>query len=270
MKFVAFVRFCFSAICFVVISHFAAAQITTFTAKQGVAAVSQAVLDSGFADARLVAIYINGTADEGYGDWNGKAHDWNYVFMNADSLARTFTATLNNQNFTITAESEWYKQESFYPEIGENWMDSDSLAKIMAFNRADDSAFVALYFNLDTSINRLVWEWEDKEDMSFALYDAITGKFLEGGIVSVSEIFKNSNIKLYPNPSSSNLTIQFPEQNYSTIEIRTVLGELVTSLKFEEGNDSHIIPIENFPISGQYFLHLKGKNPAVVPVTVYR
>ncbi|MES2766068.1 MAG: hypothetical protein V4642_09380, partial [Bacteroidota bacterium] len=60
------------------------------------------------------------------------------------------------------------------------------------------------------------------------------------------------------------------EEDYSTIEIRTILGELVTSLNIKEGSDSHTIPFENFPVSGQYFLHLKGKKPSVIPVTIYR
>jgi len=74
--------------------------------------------------------------------------------------------------------------------------------------------------------------------------------------VEVGEIGTSTGVRIYPNPTSDNLTIEFPEQNskHYTIIIMNVVGEIV---KEQKSTSSKIVNMENLN-SGLYFLQLIG------------
>ena len=68
------------------------------------------------------------------------------------------------------------------------------------------------------------------------------------------------NIKLYPNPTSTQITIEVKEVSYSEIMIFSTTGQLMTSLEPSEGNLT--IDVSEYA-SGMYFIRFVSNGLAV-------
>ncbi|MES2766069.1 MAG: hypothetical protein V4642_09385, partial [Bacteroidota bacterium] len=220
MKPLAFVRFCFLAICFVVLSHCAIAQDSAFTAKQGIAVAYEFMQSEEFMDAYLVAIHSDGSNKielydyddtTGYYSWSGKSYKWKYFFYSSEtsliSIEVTKSGDVYNAIFEDRDISVILKELPFTPDtirIGTDWMDSDELAKTKNERPIDFSAKsrLTLLFskhlpdNNDT-VNKLTWIRGTSFERAFIVYDATNGEVI-GVIIpgSVQNIYNNPNIKL--------------------------------------------------------------------------
>ena len=76
--------------------------------------------------------------------------------------------------------------------------------------------------------------------------------------VSVSRLSRGSSIKLYPNPSSSSISVRSSiSLSSSTYRVYNLQGALVLEGRFGNG-DSGTIPTANLP-NGTYFLQFDGE-----------
>ncbi|MDW5288091.1 T9SS type A sorting domain-containing protein [Formosa sp. PL04] len=79
---------------------------------------------------------------------------------------------------------------------------------------------------------------------------------LENGSLSVNE-FKNSEVKIYPNPSNGILTIDFPQSIAAkSIRVFNVLGKEVKSFKMHETNKIDLSHLTK----GIYFFHIENES----------
>ncbi len=84
--------------------------------------------------------------------------------------------------------------------------------------------------------------------------------------VGINEISQNSEIIIYPNPATNQITIKFEnqsQQNYF-LEIKNVLGQTIYSetIKAVSGNQSKNINVSEFS-NGIYFVQLQSNNTIV-------
>lgn len=258
------------------------AQDSAFTAKAGLVAARQAADEAGYADAYLVSIHTSVPLEEdvytydeeeGFDYWNGKSHHWNYTFF--------FPQDSSYYNFKVNGlESGFIASASDLPdnldtsEVIEGWIDSDGFSNaIKEKKRRGLGNIIRLsydsYLRFENLSDRITWRSESHD--SWTIVDAYTGKYLGGPIVGIESYNYGNNLVLYPNPSSSNITITLNNSNYTSIGILGLYGETLTSLKIPEGSDNFTVPIANFPSSGRYFLRLQGgKTVNILPVTIYR
>ncbi|HYF02683.1 MAG TPA: T9SS type A sorting domain-containing protein [Patescibacteria group bacterium] len=206
---------------------------------------------------------------------NGLSRTWNYTFFQKlDSLYLTFNV-IGNSNNLVVAKVNSPEHVDTLP-ITSGWINSNEFAKAENghYNSLTDSGSITqLSYNKYAFLPELAGQlsWKVRGSYFYATIDASSEVIINAGVVGISETNQyRDKIHVYPNPATTRATIEFPEQEYSIIEIHSASGKFVTSFKIVEGSNSQTIPLENFPASGQYFLHLKGKSSAVLPVMIYR
>ncbi|MCK6648342.1 MAG: T9SS type A sorting domain-containing protein, partial [Bacteroidia bacterium] len=81
--------------------------------------------------------------------------------------------------------------------------------------------------------------------------------------VGINETYKKNGIKIYPNPSTDDITLEFEQTNSENtqIEIQNIFGQTVYSevMKTVIGKQTKILDISSFQ-NGLYFVRLKDRN----------
>ncbi|WP_353777649.1 T9SS type A sorting domain-containing protein [Winogradskyella sp. 3972H.M.0a.05] len=89
--------------------------------------------------------------------------------------------------------------------------------------------------------------------------------------LGVNDVALNDAVKIYPNPTSDELYIEFSEQqNMQSIIVYNSLGQQVLYNTLNAYQNTHSISVRNFP-SGLYYIHLKDdKNQVLVKKVVVK
>jgi len=77
-------------------------------------------------------------------------------------------------------------------------------------------------------------------------------------IIGIEDLFKDDNVKIYPNPASEEITISINDNNFSEIQVTCLDVFAKTILEFSTFNKNISINISKFN-KGVYFLQLKNK-----------
>jgi len=92
--------------------------------------------------------------------------------------------------------------------------------------------------------------------------DVTADKFVKLGIsTSILEEQNKTNTIIYPNPTNGIVSIQFTNNNSTTIELYNVIGERLISEQINQSK--HTIDISNYP-NGVYFLKADGNMTKII------
>jgi len=81
--------------------------------------------------------------------------------------------------------------------------------------------------------------------------------------VGTDHLLKNSKIKIYPNPSNSQIKIENLNNAFTKISIWNINGQLVFEKNIEESDSSLELDIKDIA-NGLYFLHFSNGQKLIV------
>lgn len=122
-------------------------------------------------------------------------------------------------------------------------------------------------FGLTTSGTPLCVSWSQNDPNKIAVgYSNGTVTLYDiGGVLSVNDNDLNSfNINVYPNPFIDEITVRFPQNTVSLIEIYDVSGKLLSSQPVTENKSDFAVDTKELKYSGTYFVSLKTKESHVI------
>jgi len=221
-------------------------------------------------------IYISGGLLSRY--WNGKAYKWIFECrvpeLSKDSMYK-ITAYLKLLNPVFIIKETIYKPITEYADtIGiaeDTWIDSDTLYKIPRVNKYSLHSRVSLERSLETYNQTLntVWKMVRYDPVSGVMdswlsLDALSGKILDEGVVSVSEPSISDGIIISPNPTSTSFSISGID-GVTSVKILTSLGMEVKQLSMINGQLS--IDVSDLA-SGVYFVQFRSQTGVISKLIV--
>jgi len=214
-----------------------------------------------------------------YKYWNGISYTWIFECripaLSKDSM---FRISIYSKILTppfITIETIYKPITRYADTIGiaeGTWFDSDSIYKIPQTTKWIIFPIVYLErgFPYGDKQEKTMWNMEegyDNEKIAWLSIDALTGKIVKFGVVSVSEPSIFDGITFSPNPTSTTFTISGID-GVSSLRIMNSLGMEVKQLSMVNGQLS--IDVSDLA-SGVYFVQFRSQTGVVSkPIVVSR
>jgi OmpA-OmpF porin, OOP family len=204
---------------------------------------------------KRVVDWKNRKTDWGAYVYNGKLNFYNIIYSDeAPVVAGEYTYYVITRDSTtnqVVIYTDAEAKVSFTDFSGDALIDNDGFLNffhddLQVTNEASSGsvAMLKLYnYALDSSAIKTDWE------------------SIGSSVFSVDEKLHNLPVEIYPNPASSQITLNLTSINSSgelKISILDAKGQLVYTSEVYEGSDHFVIPVANFK-KGLYFLRLEGE-----------
>lgn len=281
---------------FVLLSNFSFSQVfKEYLTKEGMATALAQAINSGISNPVLYMVATTSEKTESMPQAltpkidmsNGKATVWMYQFRDAaDPAKKVFIAVVK---LSLLGTDQFMAQEMPISSINANipeitkplgnisWLNSDSLVKVITENSVYNS-FKNNYPNtriqftiLGTNTFNDLFEkdkpfWfsiitgDNAQNTLSCVTNAVTGETSCMEVNSINEDTEGNLVNIYPNPSSSEVTVQIPQAwDDKNIEITlfNTLGSKVYETTLNNQNLFLTIPLGTLP-NGNYIVSLRN------------